>query len=88
MGASMTRTPIFCENDKILKEKEAELDNFVHQPPRGGKEGICRERKRAYIAKKKGQDKDVEKVFERHPCSSRVQCVSWHTQCLKGTIPS
>ena len=25
-----------CENDKILKEKEAELDNFVHQPPRGG----------------------------------------------------
>ena len=26
----------FCENDKILKEKEAELDNFVHQPPRGG----------------------------------------------------
>ena len=27
----------FCENDKILKEKEAELDNFVHQPPRGGK---------------------------------------------------
>lgn len=27
----------FCENDKILKEKEAELDLFVHQPPRGGK---------------------------------------------------
>ena len=27
----------FCENDKILKEKEAELDNFVHQPPRGGR---------------------------------------------------
>ena len=27
----------FCENYKILKEKEAELDNFVHQPPRGGK---------------------------------------------------
>ena len=26
----------FCENDKILKEKEAELDNFVHQPPRSG----------------------------------------------------
>ena len=26
----------FCENDKILKEKEAELDNFVHQPPLGG----------------------------------------------------
>ena len=26
----------FCENDKILKEKEAELDHFVHQPPRGG----------------------------------------------------
>ena len=26
----------FCENDKILKEKEAELDLFVHQPPRGG----------------------------------------------------
>lgn len=31
----------FCENDKILKEKEAELDNFVHQPPRGGALG-CR----------------------------------------------
>lgn len=30
----------FCENDKILKEKEAELDFFVHQPPRGGKRGI------------------------------------------------
>ena len=26
----------FCENYKILKEKEAELDNFVHQPPLGG----------------------------------------------------
>ena len=26
----------FCENDEIIKEKEAELDNFVHQPPRGG----------------------------------------------------
>lgn len=26
----------FCENDKILKEKEAEIDLFVHQPPRGG----------------------------------------------------
>ena len=31
----------FCENDKILKEKEAELDNFVHQPPRGGTEVIA-----------------------------------------------
>ena len=30
----------FCENDKILKEKEAELDNFVHQPPLGGGLGI------------------------------------------------
>lgn len=30
----------FCEKDKILKEKEAELDNFVHQPPRGGEGGI------------------------------------------------
>ena len=27
----------FCENYKILKEKEAELDLFVHQPPRGGR---------------------------------------------------
>ena len=30
----------FCENDKILKEKEAELDHFVHQPPHGGELGI------------------------------------------------
>ena len=30
----------FCKNDEILKEKEAELDNFVHQPPRGGELGI------------------------------------------------
>ena len=30
----------FCENDKILKEKEAKLDNFVHQPPLGGGLGI------------------------------------------------
>ena len=31
----------FCESDEILKEKEAELDNFVHQPPRGGTEVIA-----------------------------------------------
>ena len=30
----------FCENDNFLKEKEAELDHFVHQPPRGGERGI------------------------------------------------
>ena len=30
----------FYKNSEISKEKEAELDNFVHQPPRGGEGGI------------------------------------------------
>ena len=39
-GSSDSSSSHFCENDKILKEKEAELDHFVHQPPRGGRIGI------------------------------------------------
>ena len=35
-GGSENSNSHFCENDKILKEKEAEIDNFVHQPPLGG----------------------------------------------------
>ncbi len=37
---SITNKTIIDKEPKILKEKEAELDNFVHQPPRGGRIGI------------------------------------------------
>lgn len=39
-GSSENLNSHLHKNDKILKEKEAELNNFVHQPPRGGEGGI------------------------------------------------
>lgn len=39
-GSAESSVSHFDENDKIFKEKEADLDISVQQPPRGGKIGI------------------------------------------------
>ena len=64
----------FCENDKILKEKEAELDNFVHQPPRGGRSKSqfepLTENEEIKVEKKMVDGKNKEmKVEDRRVCN-------------------